>query len=228
MKNYHIILKEDGLYLEDLPEEPNVKNYPSVLDGERYIKDSEDYQKAVQQAITYAVKLKDQDLGMDMIRKILPVINQSGEAKWTPNKNEPYKVDLSGYEEPQIKSDYQVKFNGVNWESTNGDEWEDWVRLGSFMCRIIEVAILTPKKEESSAHSFTEGSDIGDDFSKGLSRTSSANELRQPSVTEESQVDLLTELENDIREALDQANGHMVGADDVMVQIRKFTIIRNP
>jgi len=102
------------------------------------------------------------------------------------------------------------------------------------------------KKQENSAHSFTDKRqyffnlfndfltmyhDNGTDSKRDIiDRYLDSSPLlnRQPSVTEESQVDLLTELENDIREALDQANGHMGGADDVMIQIRKFTIVRKP
>ena len=127
MKNPHIIPKEDGLYLADLPEELNVKNYPSVLYGERYIKDSEKYQKAVQQAIKDAVKLKDKVLGLKLFYNSVP--------KGQEQHDHPYKVDLSGYD--------------VRNECTN-------VPCDGKNCKMVVILtpILPPKKDGSLCGNF--------------------------------------------------------------------------
>ena len=80
MKNYHIILKEDGLYLADLPEKPSEANDGAVIG----------YDIAVKKAINDAVKLKDKVLGLKLFYVSVP--------KGQEQHDHPYKVDLSEYD----------------------------------------------------------------------------------------------------------------------------------
>jgi len=146
MKNPHIIPKEDGLYLADLPIEPNEHTFQAIKDS---------------------VKLKDKVLASKLLFDSAPK-NQ------VPEKNHPYKVDISGYD--------------VSIEVIHLDIAEPF-----------KVAFLTPKiksivdheryyeieKKENSAHSFTEGSDYKSEEWKKHWRWST--EASKPSVTEESQ-----------------------------------------
>ena len=82
MKNYHLIPKEDGLYLADLP----LKPYYEKSD---YL-ERQEYDELYLIAIKDAVKLKDQELGVSIIKLANPTSSQI-----TLVKNNPYKVDLS-------------------------------------------------------------------------------------------------------------------------------------
>jgi len=198
MKNPHIIPKEDGLYLADLPEEPKIKCFEAHFitpqkeickDPRKYKCYCATYDELEREAIKDAVKLKDQEFA-----KVILFISHSDVTKEDFEKNIPFKVDLSGYDVTTECGNYPC--DGKN-------------------CKM--VAILTPKsksivdhdryyeieKKENSAHSFTEGMFIAGpppkrhDPDKLRERIKTLRDIKDnetPSVTEESQEELWNEV----------------------------------
>lgn len=126
MKNYHIILKEDGLYLADLPANPDLqKDFGS--DYETWVK----YEQAKEQAIKDAVRLKDQELSKRLLQ-------DSSKIAFVIRKDNPYKVDLSGYDVTRGKECNDVLIG-------NRKSHEVCQRQDSCCLFMVNVAILTPK-----------------------------------------------------------------------------------
>jgi hypothetical protein len=174
--NPHIILKEDGLYLVDLPfvtdfckDKCESKSY--CLDG------CAKYDVAYDQAIKDAVKIKDQEFGF----KILYREYGNGDITFSDRliKNHPYKVSLDVYD---------VKYRCVS-VPCDGKSHNLIVELTS------KTKDMTPK--QNSAHSFTEGSEVlcptcgmPRHLPKEYSHSYCSNSFHKPSVTEESQEQL--------------------------------------
>jgi hypothetical protein len=146
--NPHIELREDGkFYLIDMPEHPKDQAKRFGLD---YYDDVavQRYEEAKAQALKDAVEIKDKELAESLVFDNKDCFIHPAHRV----TNFPYRADLSGYD-VKIKNECTGSMYGKC-----DDRCRDCADNGIWK----QVAVITPKamKEENSAHSFTEGSEV--------------------------------------------------------------------